>query len=242
LQAAQRRHHRNRESETDGQASTLGRGAELYTGDTALLKVLQGLGVTPEELARVSYAVAPPPPAWIGWLTTFLPVVLFAAVMLFLWRRSASRSGDGGNNSLLAFGRSRARVVQAPAATITFSDVAGVDEARLELQEIVEFLREPDRFVALGARIPHGPLAGRPAPARPCWRAQSRARPGCRFSTSRVPNSSKCSSASAPAAYATCSPMRARARRASCSSTRSMPSDASAARDWATPMTSANRR
>jgi cell division protease FtsH len=146
-----------RESEVGGQAST--RSGELlsfYSGQTALFKVLPRLGVSPEELAQVSYAVAPPPPAWLGLLPMLLPILLFGGVLVFVWRRWAAR-GDGGN-PLAAFGRSRARVVHARTDAITFKDVAGVDEARQELQEIVEFLVEPLKFVALGARIPRGVL------------------------------------------------------------------------------------
>jgi cell division protease FtsH len=146
-----------RESDAGGQASTRsGERLSFYTGETALLKVLAPLGVSPEELAQVNYSVAPPPPAWLELLPMLLPLVLFAAVLVFIWRRWAGRAGGG--NSLMAFGRSRARTVHARTGTITFGDVAGVDEASQELQEVVEFLREPARFAALGARIPHGVL------------------------------------------------------------------------------------
>jgi cell division protease FtsH len=105
---------------------------------------------------------------------------------------------------------------------VTFDDVAGIDEAREELQEIVEFLRDPQRFSKLGGQIPKGALlVGSPAPARPCWPAPSRVRRACRSSPSRVRTLSRCSSASARAACATCSNRPRRTRPASSSSTKS---------------------
>ncbi len=146
-----------RESDAGGQAQTRsGEQLRFYTGETGLLKVLPRLGVSPAELARVSYSVAPPPPVWLELLPMLLPLVFFAVVLVFVWRRWAGRAGGG--SSLMAFGRSRARAVQSRTDPITFADVAGVDEASQELQEVVEFLREPARFSALGARIPHGVL------------------------------------------------------------------------------------
>jgi len=147
-----------RETETGGEASTRsGERLQFYTGDMGLLKLLTQLGVSPEELAQVRYAVAAPPPAWLEFLPLLLPVAFFAVVLLFVWRRWSAR-GQGAGGGLLDFGRSRARVVRPTAHKITFSDVAGVDEAALELQEVVEFLREPLKFVELGARIPRGVL------------------------------------------------------------------------------------
>jgi len=147
-----------RESEAGGEVTTRS-GALLsyYTGPTGLLKVLPRLGVSPDELAQVRYAVAPPPPAWLGFLPLLVPLLFFGAVMVFVWRRWSGR-GDAAGGALMAFGRSRARIVRPHADPITFQDVAGVDEARQELQEVVEFLREPLKFVELGARIPRGVL------------------------------------------------------------------------------------
>ncbi|TMC96477.1 MAG: AAA family ATPase [Chloroflexi bacterium] len=80
-------------------------------------------------------------------------VVLIAAFMWWVLRQTQS-----GNNQAISFGRSRARMVAGDKPTITFADVAGVDEAKQELAEIVEFLKYPEKFVALGARIPKGVL------------------------------------------------------------------------------------
>src|SRR5229473_1590625 len=80
-------------------------------------------------------------------------VVLIAAFMWWVLRQTQS-----GNNQAISFGRSRARMVTGDKPTITFADVAGVDEAKQELSEIVEFLKYPEKFVALGARIPKGVL------------------------------------------------------------------------------------
>ena len=74
------------------------------------------------------------------------------------------RQTQSGNNQAMSFGRSRARLIAGDKPAITFADVAGVEEAKQELTEIVEFLKYPEKFVALGARIPNGVLlVGTPA-------------------------------------------------------------------------------
>ncbi len=76
------------------------------------------------------------------------------AVLFFFFIRQA----QGSNNAAMAFGKSRAKMLTGEHPTVTFADVAGVDEAKEELQEVVEFLKEPQKFIALGARIPKGVL------------------------------------------------------------------------------------
>ncbi len=88
-----------------------------------------------------------------GLLLNFLPLIFFGAVLLFMMRQA-----QGNTNQTFSFGRSKARMLVGNQATVTFSDVAGVEEAKMELQEIVEFLKFPERFLALGARIPKGVL------------------------------------------------------------------------------------
>ena len=90
---------------------------------------------------------------WMSLAVTFLPLVVFGALILFMMRQA-----QGTNNQALTFGRSRARMFTGNKPTVTFADVAGVDEAKQELQEVVEFLRYPEKFAALGARIPRGVL------------------------------------------------------------------------------------
>ncbi len=90
---------------------------------------------------------------WLGLLTSFLPVIVFGAILLFMMRQA-----QGSNNQALSFGKSRARMFMGNKPTITFADVAGVEEAKQELQEVVEFLKYPEKFAALGARIPRGVL------------------------------------------------------------------------------------
>jgi cell division protease FtsH len=118
-------------------------------------QVLAAYGVTPDELQRVEYRVADPPQFtnWLGLLVNLLPLVFFGAILLFMMRQA-----QGSNNQALSFGKSRARMFMGNKPTITFADVAGVEEAKQELAEVVEFLKYPEKFSALGARIPKGVL------------------------------------------------------------------------------------
>lgn len=125
--------------------------------NTSLLEQLTLLGVSPEELSSNNIEITfLGESSWIGILSVlsyFLPVVFIAVAMYFIFRQT-----QGGNNSALSFGKSRAKMFEGDHPTVTFSDVAGVDESKEELQEIVEFLKEPQKFTSLGARIPKGVL------------------------------------------------------------------------------------
>jgi cell division protease FtsH len=90
----------------------------------------------------------------------FGPTLLIVGLVVFALRRAAS--GGGGAGGLMSFGRSRARRVEAGGDSVTFQDVAGIDEAKEELTEIVDFLKTPDKYLALGGRIPRGVLLSGP--------------------------------------------------------------------------------
>ena len=91
--------------------------------------------------------------AWIGALGIFLPFLLLIGIVVFMMRQA-----QGSNNQAMSFGKSRARMFTGNKPTVTFADVAGVNEAKEELAEVVEFLKYPEKFSALGARIPRGVL------------------------------------------------------------------------------------
>jgi cell division protease FtsH len=124
---------------------------------STLIQQLKDLGVIDTNLTpdKISIQVNPPSP-WVGILSALgyiIPFVLFGVLFFFIFRQAQS-----GNNAAMSFGKSRARMFSGDRPTVTFEDVAGVEEAKEELREVVEFLREPQKFIALGARIPKGVL------------------------------------------------------------------------------------
>jgi len=123
--------------------------------ETTLVAQLLALGVTPDQLTKVAIEANPPSPWTSVWnlASIFLPVLLIGGLFWFLFRQA-----QGSNNAAMSFGKSRARMFSGEHPTVTFEDVAGVDEAKEELKEVVEFLREPQKFIQLGARIPKGVL------------------------------------------------------------------------------------
>ena len=125
--------------------------------NSTLVEQLLQLGVGTEQLAsdKIKIEIKPPSP-WMGILTIIgyvLPFIILGGAFYFIFRQA-----QGSNNAAMSFGKSRARMFTGDQPTVTFQDVAGVDESKEELKEVVEFLREPQKFIQLGARIPKGVL------------------------------------------------------------------------------------
>lgn len=125
--------------------------------NSTLVEQLLQLGVTTEQLGsdKIKIEIKPPSP-WMGVLTIIgyvLPFLILGGAFYFIFRQA-----QGSNNAAMSFGKSRARMFTGDQPTVTFADVAGVDESKEELKEVVEFLREPQKFIQLGARIPKGVL------------------------------------------------------------------------------------
>ena len=124
---------------------------------STLVEQLLHYGVTAEDLdaAKLTIEVQKPSP-WVNLLTFLgyiLPFIIVGAAFFMIFRQA-----QGSNNAAMSFGKSRARMFHGDQPKVTFADVAGVDEAKEELAEVVEFLKTPQKFVALGARIPKGVL------------------------------------------------------------------------------------
>ncbi len=131
---------------------------EMYTSrkeeGASIVDTLEGAGV---DLAVSRVNIQVQGSSGLGTLFSiifnFLPIIFFGAVLLFMMRQA-----QGNTSQTFSFGRSRARMLMGNTPDVSFSDVAGVEEAKVELQEVVEFLKYPERFQVLGARIPRGVL------------------------------------------------------------------------------------
>ncbi len=125
--------------------------------EATLVDQLRSLGVTAEQLAPGNVVIeASNPSVWGGVLSGalyLLPILFMGGVLWFIFRQA-----QGSNNAAMSFGKSRARMFSGEHPTVTFADVAGAEESKQELAEIVEFLKEPQKFIQLGARIPKGVL------------------------------------------------------------------------------------
>src|SRR5579884_642285 len=122
-----------------------------FANNAQLLSLLENEGVTID-----AHAVQNGPSFLTELIVGFGPTLLLVLLIVFAMRRAASAAGGAGG--LMSFGRSRARRVESGAEKVTFQDVAGIDEAKEELTEIVDFLKNPDKYLRLGGRIPRGVL------------------------------------------------------------------------------------
>ena len=117
------------------------------------------LGVSPDAVGDgdLTFAIIPMPPETVSIWVTMIPSLLTIGIMIF-FMVMLMRSQGGGNGKVMNFGKSRARVNDPSKNKITFADVAGADEEKEELQEMVDFLRNPRTYIEMGARIPKGVL------------------------------------------------------------------------------------
>ena len=124
-----------------------GRELESYKGETSIFEI------TGLALDGVDYEIKPSGFNWGNILISFLPLLLFGGLIFFLFFRAR-----GSNTQAMSFGRSRARLFPGDKPSVTFDDVAGVEEAKQELAEVVDFLKSREKFQDVGARIPRGIL------------------------------------------------------------------------------------
>ena len=94
----------------------------------------------------------------IPWWVSLVPYVILIAVFFFVWNSMINRSGVGGDKGAMRFGKARTRLAEDDKKKVTFADVAGADEEKEELREIVDFLKGPQKYISIGARIPKGVL------------------------------------------------------------------------------------
>ena len=128
--------------------------AQFYNDVNAIYENVLGRKVSPTEYEFSITSKLPAQAAWwVEWVPLLVTMVLFGALWYFLMRQQT-----GGGKGMMSFGKSRARMTDPNGNKVTFNDVAGADEEKEELREIVEFLKNPQRFTKVGARIPTGVL------------------------------------------------------------------------------------
>jgi len=127
---------------------------ELASGEKFKTVIPTGYTALYDKLQGVDYKVEHPTQSpWLAALISWAPFLFIIGFWIFFMRQMQS-----GGNKALSFGKSRARLLTAHQKKVTFKDVAGVEEAKEELQEIIDFLKEPQKFQKLGGRIPKGVL------------------------------------------------------------------------------------
>jgi cell division protease FtsH len=206
-----------------------------------IVETLAAMGVSADNLSAIDIRYESPSNAanWLSLLVNLLPIVFVGALFFFLFRQT-----QGSNNQALSFGKSRARLFTGDKPTVKFDDVAGAEESKQELQEVVEFLKEPQKFAALGARIPKGVLlVGPPGTGKTLMAKAVAGEAGVPFfSISGSEFVEMFVGVGASAACATCSSRPKSNSPALSLSTKSTPSVVTAAPGWAARTTSASRR
>ncbi len=119
----------------------------VATKESNIDKTMQAKGV------EIKAKPVDPPPWWTTLLSTLFPIIILIAFLLFIMNQT-----QGGGNKVMQFGKSKARLMSGEAVKTTFKDVAGAEEAKEEMVEVVEFLKNPEKFVKMGAKIPKGVL------------------------------------------------------------------------------------
>lgn len=156
--------------------------------ESGLVPILRDKGV------KIAAKPAEDSPWYMTVLVTWFPTLLLIGVWIFFMRQMQS-----GGGKAMAFGKSRARLMTDRARKVTFDDVAGIDEAKAELQEVVEFLKDPKKFTRLGGRIPKGVLlVGAPGTGKTLLARAIAGEAGVAFSASAAQISWRCSWAWVP--------------------------------------------
>ena len=194
------------------------------------------------RLETKSVTIKAKPPAESPWymsvLVSWFPMMILIGVWIFFMRQMQS-----GGGKAMSFGKSRARLMTDQSAKVTFDDVAGIDEAKEELGEIVEFLKDPKKFTRLGGRIPKGVLLmGPPGTGKTLLGRAIAGEAGVPFfSISGSDFVEMFVGVGASRVSATCSSRARRTHRASSLSTKSMPWVGTGAPDWAVAMMNGSR-
>ena len=130
--------------------------AELKNGDKIAATAARESGIIKimeDKKVELDTKEVPPPQWWKSLLSTLFPIIILIVFLLFIMNQT-----QGGGNRVMQFGRSKARLTSGEEVKITFKDVAGAEEAKEEMAEVVEFLKNPQKFIKIGAKIPRGVL------------------------------------------------------------------------------------